>query len=80
MDKFTKGGKAGGWIHIQDGKLPIGLVHPKYVDKLLAAPDMYEALQYIRKEVLEANVSELSTDSMLMITKSLSKANGKEIK
>lgn len=44
---YTKGGTAGGWIHISDGKLPIALVHPKYVDKFLAAPDMYEALKEI---------------------------------
>ncbi len=42
---YTKGGTAGGWVYIQNGKLPIALVHPKYVDKFLAAPAMIEALK-----------------------------------
>ena len=43
-EEYTKGRIAGGWVHISRGKMPIALVHPKYVDKFLAVPDLYEAL------------------------------------
>lgn len=42
---YTKGQIAGGWIHVSHGTKPIALVHPKYVDKFIAAPELYEALK-----------------------------------
>lgn len=44
---YTKGETAGGWIHVSCGKTPIALVHPKFVDMFIAAPEMYEALKEI---------------------------------
>lgn len=41
--EYTKGETAGGWVYILKGKTPIALVHPKHIDKFLAAPDLYEA-------------------------------------
>ena len=43
--EYTRGEIAGGWVYISRGKTPIALVHPKYVDKFLAAPILYEALK-----------------------------------
>ena len=43
--EYTRGEIAGGWVHISRGKTPIALVHPKYVDKFLAAPDMRKELE-----------------------------------
>ena len=45
--EYTRGGIAGGWVHISKGKIPIALVHPKYVNKFLAVPRMYKALEAI---------------------------------
>jgi len=47
---FTKGETTGGWVYILKDKMPVALVHPKHVDKFIAAPDMYEALKRLVKE------------------------------
>ncbi len=45
MANYTKGEISEGWIHVSDYRTPIALVHPKYVDKFIVAPEMYEALK-----------------------------------
>jgi len=82
--EYTKGEIAGGWVYINKGKTPIALVHPKYVDKFLAAPDMYEALKEIcRTYRVEPDSKPESWDvrgshGWAVVVKALAKAKGKE--
>ena len=43
MIDYTKGETAGGWIHVLGNGNPVGLIHPKHVNKFLAVDDLYEA-------------------------------------
>ena len=74
---YTKGETAGGWIHIHSGKMPIALVHPKHVDKFLAAPDMYEALKEITETSLNADTLRILSPWLEKVLSILDKAEGK---
>ena len=71
---YTKGETAGGWIYIHAGKMPVALVHPKHLDKFLAAPDMYEALKKLIPELKRRHY--IIPQSY---EKALAKAEGKEV-
>ena len=77
-EEYTKGRIAGGWVHISRGKMPIALVHPKYVDKFLAVPDLYEAGKdaldiFIQHDATKGVVSGIS----LKLNEAIAKADGK---
>lgn len=82
---YTKGGIAGGWIHVRDGITPIALVHPKYVDEFIAAPALYEALEGILIEstpphfddAQQARRLHISIKTLLKAKSALALAEGK---
>ena len=74
---YTKGETAGGWIHIHSGKMPIALVHPKHVDKFLAAPEMYEALKDIVADLTDIGDCRVTNHSFNLAAQALAKAEGK---
>ncbi len=76
--EYTKGEIAGGWVHVMMGKVPVALVHPKHVDKFLAAPDLYEAL----KELSKPLIPRTPEDSRLILKaeQALAKAEGLQAK
>ena len=78
-EEYTRGEIAGGWVHISRGKMPIALVHPKYVDKFLAAPDMYEALKDLLSQFTAAVEEPYRKDKVICekASKALAKAEGK---
>ncbi len=74
---FTKGETYGGFIQILAGKRPIALIHPKYVDKFLAAPAMYLALKATLIEVESGHYGELSHKTTMLLRNAKAQAEGR---
>ncbi len=77
MAEYIKGETKGWLIQVNAGQRLIALVHPKYVDKFIAAPAMYEALRKVRANI--GHIIMTKADAVLVdeIDKALAQADNK---
>ena len=66
---FTKGGTAGGWIHILKDKQPVALMHPKYVDRFLAVDDLYDTCKMLVSKHGTSRAAVMAVEALAKVEK-----------